>query len=89
MHVFCICVACVARSLQLSHIRVEEVPKRQAALEEKAKMVADTQATVDKEKAAQMKLQAELDHLRSLEPKVRGHQRRRWEGPILFVCVRV
>ena len=63
------------------------MPQRQAALEEKSKMVADTQATVDKEKAAQAQLQAELEHLRSLEPKVRGHQRGGLGGDLFYVCV--
>lgn len=57
--------------LQLSLIRTQDLPQRQAALDEKVKIIADIQKSVDKEMEAQTQLQRELDHIRSLEPKVR------------------
>lgn len=60
---------------QLSRIRTQDLPQRQATLEEKLKVIADIQKSVDKEMEAQTQLQRELEHIRSLEPKVRTERR--------------
>lgn len=55
---------------QLSLIRSQGLPERQAALEEKKVTITDIQASITKEKERQAKLQKELEKIRTLQPKV-------------------
>ena len=64
--------------LQLSSIRTHELSKRQVALEEKEKEVSDAQAAIENERDKQACVKHELEHIRSLQPKV-GKERGRKE----------
>lgn len=56
---------------QLSNIRSRAIPEREASLKEKADAIAAVQARVEAEMTKQKHLEKELEHIRSLEPKVR------------------
>lgn len=57
-------------SPQLSDIRSRGVPEREKALKEKREAIAVVQGRVEAESSKQKELERDLEHIRSLEPKV-------------------